>query len=145
MKKIIIISGISKGLGLGLAKKLLAEGWKIAGFSRKKNNKTRILEKKFKNNFLFHALDINDHNNFDKFLSIVKKKGKIYGLINNAGIVNEDFLADYSAAKSTSNQKWHPSQIDVDFRMAMCEFEGCAVSLIMSWVKFSSFSGLKVH
>ena len=93
MKKIIIISGISKGLGLGLAKKLLAEGWKIAGFSRKKNNQTRILEKKFKNNFLFHALDINDHNNFDKFLSIVKKKGKIYGLINNAGIVNEDFLA----------------------------------------------------
>ena len=93
MKKIIIISGISKGLGLGLAKKLLGEGWIIAGFSRKKNNQTRILEKKFKKNFLFYALDINDHNNFDKFLSIVKKKGKIYALINNAGIVNEDFLA----------------------------------------------------
>jgi len=93
MKKIIIISGISKGLGFGIAKKLLAEGWKIAGFSRKKNNQIKMLEKKFKNDFLFQTLDINEHNNFDKFLSRVKKMGKIYALINNAGMVNEDLLA----------------------------------------------------
>jgi 3-oxoacyl-[acyl-carrier protein] reductase len=93
MKKIIIISGISKGLGFGLAKKLLAEDWKIAGFSRKKNNQIKMLEKKFKNDFLFQTLDINEHNNFDKFLSRVKKMGKIYALINNAGMVNEDLLA----------------------------------------------------
>ena len=38
MNKVIIISGLSKGLGLGLAKNLL-KNWKVAGFSRKKPHK----------------------------------------------------------------------------------------------------------
>ena len=36
MNKVIIISGISKGLGLGIAKKLLVKKFKVSGFSRKK-------------------------------------------------------------------------------------------------------------
>ena len=34
MNKVIII-GISKGLGLGIAKKLLVKKFKVSGFSRK--------------------------------------------------------------------------------------------------------------
>ena len=30
MSKVIIISGLSKGLGLGIAKKLLQNNWKVA-------------------------------------------------------------------------------------------------------------------
>ena len=92
MNEVIIISGISKGLGLGLAKKLLNGGWKVAGFSRKKSSSIKELEKKFKSNFLFYSLDIKKHKKFDGFLKKVKKLGKMYGLINNAGMVDEDLL-----------------------------------------------------
>ena len=46
MNKVIIISGLSKGLGLGLAKNLLKKNWKVAGFSRKKTPQISLLEKK---------------------------------------------------------------------------------------------------
>jgi len=93
MSKVIIISGISKGLGFGLTKRLLSMGWKVAGFSRKKSDGIKDLEKKFKNNFLFYHLDIKKHKKIDGFIKQAKKLGKIYGLINNAGTVDEDLLA----------------------------------------------------
>jgi len=93
MSNVIIISGISKGLGFGIAKKLLNAGWNVAGFSRKKSEGIKRLEKKFKNNFLFHKLDIKNLKKIDKFLKKVKKLGKVYGLINNVGAVDEELLA----------------------------------------------------
>ena len=45
MEKVVIISGISKGLGFTIAKRLLSSGWKVSGFSRKKSDNIRDLEK----------------------------------------------------------------------------------------------------
>lgn len=92
MNKIVIITGVSKGLGLGVANQLLSKGYKVAGFSRKKTSQIKKIEKKFKNKFFFFELDIKNHEDFDKFLIKIKKFGKIYGLINNAGTVNEELL-----------------------------------------------------
>lgn len=94
MSKVIIISGLSKGLGLGIAKKLLQNNWKVAGFSRKKTPYISQLEKKFKNKFLYRSINIKDHKKFDEFIDHSKKMGKIFGLINNAGTVNEDLLVN---------------------------------------------------
>ncbi len=93
MSRVVIISGISKGLGFNIAKKLLFSGWKVAGFSRKKSDRIKELEKKFSNNLLFCKLDIKNFKKIDGFLKKAKKLGKIYGLINNAGSTNENLLA----------------------------------------------------
>lgn len=92
MNKIVIITGVSKGLGLGIANQLLSAGYKVAGFSRKKTSQIEKIEKKFKNKFFFFKLDIKNYEDFDKFLIKIKKFGKIYGLVNNAGTVNEELL-----------------------------------------------------
>ena len=94
MSKVIIISGLSKGLGLGIAKKLLQNNWKVAGFSRKKTPNISHLEKKFKNKFFYRSINIKDYKKFDEFIDNSKKMGKIFGLINNAGTVNEDLLVN---------------------------------------------------
>jgi 3-oxoacyl-[acyl-carrier protein] reductase len=92
MNKVIIISGISKGLGLGIAKKLLVKKFKVSGFSRKKTDDILALKKKYKENFHFSEMDIKQSNKFDIFLNHTKKMGNIYGLINNVGYVNEELL-----------------------------------------------------
>ncbi len=96
MENVVIISGISKGLGFNIAKRLLSSGWKVSGFSRKKSKGIRDLEKEYKHSFLFYSLDIKNHKKIDKFLIKTKKLGKIYGLINNAGSVNENLLVRQS-------------------------------------------------
>lgn len=92
MKKIVIITGVSKGLGFEIAKRLLVKGWIVAGFSRKKNIQVNKLKKKFKNKFIFEILDIKKFSEYDNFVNKIKSKGILYGLINNAGIVYEDLL-----------------------------------------------------
>ena len=55
MENVVIISGISKGLGFNIAKSLLSSGWKVSGFSRKKSNGIKDLEKKYNLNDLAHG------------------------------------------------------------------------------------------
>ena len=92
MKKIIIISGVSKGLGFALCKKLLNNNYFVAGFSRKINSDIKIIKKKYKKNFYFDAFDISNQSKISLFVKKISTLGKIYGLINNAGIVNEELL-----------------------------------------------------
>lgn len=53
MNKIVIITGVSKGLGLSVANQLLSIGYSVAGFSRKKTSQIKKIERKFKNKFFF--------------------------------------------------------------------------------------------
>jgi 3-oxoacyl-[acyl-carrier protein] reductase len=92
MQNIIIISGVSKGLGFGIAERLLSKGWLVAGFSRKTNKQVASLKKKYKNKFLFELMDIKKYSKYQGFLDKIKKKGNLFGLINNAGTVYEDLL-----------------------------------------------------
>ncbi len=92
MKKIIIISGVSKGLGFALCKKLLNNNYFVAGFSRKINSDIKSIKKKYKKNFYFDAFDISNQSKISLFVKKISTLGKIYGLINNAGIVNEELL-----------------------------------------------------
>ncbi len=96
MKKIVIVSGASKGLGLAICQKLLKKKWIVAGFSRRTSFEIKNLQKKYKNNFYFDTFDITSLKKISIFVKKISKKGKIYGLINNAGIVNEELLVRQS-------------------------------------------------
>ena len=75
-----------------MAKNLLKKNWKVAGLL-KKNPQISVLEKKYKK-FLFKTINIKHSKMFDDLLIEIKKMGKIYGLINNAGTVHEDLLVN---------------------------------------------------
>lgn len=76
--KIIIVTGVSKGIGKYLADNLADYGAKVYGISRKK-----IANTKFSN----IVCDIKDHNKICKEIKkIFLKEKKICCLINNAGI-----------------------------------------------------------
>lgn len=96
MKKIIIVSGASKGLGLAVCQKLLKNKWLVAGFSRGQTQEVKKLKKKYKKNFYFEPINITNLRSISLFIKKISKIGKIYGLINNAGITREDLLVNQS-------------------------------------------------
>ncbi len=78
MKKVVLITGVSKGLGKAMALKFLSEGYEVAGASRS--------EPDFELSFFMKA-DITDDDNRKKLIeSVIQKFGQIDVLINNAGI-----------------------------------------------------------
>ena len=79
-KKIIFITGTSKGLGLAVAKILLEANYAVVGISRTET----IIENP---DFAHETFDLNETDAIHGFVSmLIKKYGIPYGLINNAGI-----------------------------------------------------------
>lgn len=98
MNKTVLITGISKGLGLALSKKLLDTGYNVAGCSRSLTDDISELENKYKDNFLWVKAEVgneSDEENFVKSASEKFNEKTIYGLINNAGIAKEGILATF--------------------------------------------------
>ncbi|CAL2092755.1 SDR family oxidoreductase [Tenacibaculum sp. 190524A05c] len=101
MKKNIVITGTSRGIGFQLAQQFAQEGHQVIALSRNSSP----LEKVNHANILPIATDLMDENSLGKAASIILEKfGQVDVLINNAGmlvnkpfeeITAEDFLKVY--------------------------------------------------
>ncbi|CAL2094189.1 SDR family oxidoreductase [Tenacibaculum sp. 190524A05c] len=101
MKKNIVITGTSRGIGFQLAQQFAQEGHQVIALSRNSGP----LEKVNNANILPIATDLMDENSLGKAASIILEKfGRVDVLINNAGmlvnkpfeeITAEDFLKVY--------------------------------------------------
>ncbi|MBA3722585.1 MAG: SDR family oxidoreductase [Parachlamydiaceae bacterium] len=90
----IIISGGSKGLGLAICQDLLNLGYHVSSFSRAKTEEIDHLLAQYPNTFYYDTLDICNHEALDKFIQkAVVKHPNLFGLINNAAVVQEGVLA----------------------------------------------------
>ncbi len=79
-KKSIIITGVSKGIGLETAKKFLSQNWCVIGLGR---NKPELDH----SNFSFIPCEISNYSSVKQAvdLAIIQSHGKIDVLLNNAG------------------------------------------------------------
>ncbi len=80
--KLIIVTGGSRGIGKKICELLLSNNYLVISISRKKSLNS-IRHKNYKIFYCDISSDVAIHNLFKK---IEKKYGKLYGLINNAGI-----------------------------------------------------------
>lgn len=87
-KKVYVVSGGSKGLGFHLVKRCMADGHRVATFSRKPNAEIEALIKNDpdEKQFLWRSVDASQPGSLSAFVKTVTERfEKIDVLINNAG------------------------------------------------------------
>ncbi len=84
---LIIVTGVSKGLGLAICKKLLDEKYKVVGISRTITDEIESLKNQYNEQFHYEQFDFNNTKDIHKLIKdITNKYGYIYGLVNNAAL-----------------------------------------------------------
>ena len=93
---VAVVTGGSRGIGLGTVRKLLDEGFTVIATARNKNEFTDELSAKYGEQFRFVSTDISEIDHIEKLAEYVKNNfGKLDLLVNNAGVapkVRKDIL-----------------------------------------------------
>lgn len=96
-KQVVIVTGATKGIGLGIAKQLVKEGYFVYG-TYVSNYSNDYLENIESEDFKLFQVDGTDMDAVLKFTKEVLKNHKaIYGLVNNAGIVKDNLVLRMSS------------------------------------------------
>jgi 3-oxoacyl-[acyl-carrier protein] reductase len=87
----VVVTGGSRGLGLGIGRKLAAGGYRVIAVARKETDqlKSAIREAEAANPGSFHFVpfDLSEIESIPPLIKALRKDfGPIYGLVNNAGI-----------------------------------------------------------
>lgn len=92
--KTVVVTGVSRGLGLAIAQALLAEGYRVVGLGRGESEAFTALAGTWPGQVEYVRGDMTDlHALADVARHIGKAFSPIYGLVNNAGIGLSGVLA----------------------------------------------------
>jgi 3-oxoacyl-[acyl-carrier protein] reductase len=94
----VIVTGGSRGLGLGIARRLSGAGYRVIAVARKQNSEltAAMQEAELANPGSFHFVpfDLSEIESISDLVQRLRKDfGAIYGLVNNAGISFDGVLA----------------------------------------------------
>jgi 3-oxoacyl-[acyl-carrier protein] reductase len=149
----IVVTGGSRGLGLGIARQLAAAGYRVITVARKSNKQLASAiedaERAELGELHFVAFDLSDIKAIPGLVQHIRKDfGPIYGLINNAAIGTDGVLAIM-----------HNSQIEELVRIntvspivltkyavrSMLSEGGGRIVNVASVIGFTGYSGLSVY
>lgn len=94
--KNILVSGVSRGLGLEIARVMLTQGAHVYGLSRSKSTKIDELLTQFPAAFFYIEYDLADAEGVKKklFEDWIGVKTPIHGFVNNAAIAYDDIITN---------------------------------------------------
>ena len=102
-KKVWFVTGASKGLGLTLVKKLIAEGYSVAATSRNISELQKVISAE-NSEFLPLEVDLVNENSVSEAISkTVEKFGKLDVIVNNAGYGQLGTLEELTDKESRQN------------------------------------------
>lgn len=96
----VLITGSSRGLGLAMARRLAADGFRVLATGRKSSEGLDALIAEADGAVQFRPYDLMDIDGLAAFARGLRSEfGPLYGLINNAGIGTHGLLVNLSAAQ----------------------------------------------
>src|SRR5258706_7316194 len=149
----VVVTGGSRGLGLGIAKMLSGAGYCAICISRSSNDELKRAiedaETGRHGRIHFSPFDLSDIEGIPKLAEMIKEQhGAVYGLVNNAGIGSGGILATMQNAEIERIVRLNTlSPIMLSkylVRMMMVHGEGRIVN-VASIVAMTGFSGLSVY
>ena len=91
--KIILITGANRGIGHNILKKIATCGYTVIGTSRSKDGADMISDALKDSNGKGVVMDVTNQDSINTSINKIKEDyGVIYGLVNNAGITNDNLL-----------------------------------------------------
>ncbi len=148
----VIVTGGSRGLGLGIAQLLCAEGYQVIAVARRESEPlaAAIAENDAKSGAIhFRACDLADTAAIPDFVKSVRKDfGAIYGLVNNAGIGTSGLLAtmrDTDIEALVRLNTLSPLLLTKYVVRSMMTGGGGRIVNISSIVSFTGYTGLSVY
>jgi 3-oxoacyl-[acyl-carrier protein] reductase len=85
--KAILVTGSTRGLGLAIADRLAADGYRVVASGRALTAGLEALMAKHEDKVVFEAFDLADTAGIHAFVTgVTERSGPLYGLVNNAAI-----------------------------------------------------------
>ncbi len=102
---IVVVTGGSRGLGLGIVNDLLSHGFDVATCSRKPSQELEDAKARLDqpNRLFWHACQVGNPKEETQFMDAVidwAQARPLYGLVNNAGIARDGVLATFPNAST---------------------------------------------
>ncbi len=104
MSKHILVTGVSQGLGLAIARAILAQGWTVSGVSRRLSDEYVDIQREHGNRARFQAFDLSQTDQVKSvlFARYLPFELPLHGYVNNAALAYDDIVTNLDAARLRS-------------------------------------------
>ena len=149
----VVVTGGSRGLGLGIARKLTAVGYNVIAIARKESSELTLAmqeaESERAGSFHFVPFDLSNIECIGNLVKMLRKNyGAIYGLVNNAGIGTDGTLAlmhDSRIEQLVRLNTLSPIVLTKYVVRSMMSDGGGRIVNVASITGFTGYSGLSVY
>jgi 3-oxoacyl-[acyl-carrier protein] reductase len=149
----VVVTGGSRGLGLGIACKLVTAGYRVIAIARHRTEEIgealRELDSIHSGQLNFRTFDLTNTADIPGFVKELRNEfGPIYGLVNNAGIGTSGMLTmmpDSQIMQLVHLNTLSPLILTKYVARAMLVDGGGRIVNIASIVSFTGYSGLSVY
>lgn len=149
----VIVTGGSRGLGLGIAAKLAGDGFRVIAVARRPTDELNAAMAERGDTLKFWPFDLSDIAGLAGLAPAIRKEfGPLYGLVNNAGIGTSGVLASMRVAdieRTVQLNTVSPMVLTKHVVRAMmmdgAKTGGGRIVNISSIISVTGFSGLAVY
>jgi 3-oxoacyl-[acyl-carrier protein] reductase len=153
IKRNVVVTGGSRGLGLAVARRLAGAGYGVVAIARKTSDQLSAAMQENADasagSLDFVAFDLGDTQGIPKLASTLRKQfGTVYGLVNNAALGTDGLLANMRNAQIEELLRVNtlaPIMLSKYLVRSMMANGGGRIVNVASIIGFTGYSGLSVY